>query len=160
MCTCSVSRTSDGFGFPFDYKPNGTSFGSKSKGKLSPQSYSIRCERKLKYSFLNEVSSVVLADYNCWGDMVIIFCGWAWSPFVVVKTEKLWILKDWNALNKNRLLNLVKSNEIRLYLPFFNSFGNERNSAWFWINRKMVNTIWFRIDLNKAFRHAETLYQT
>ena len=39
--------------FPFDFKPNGFPVGSKSKGKLSPRSYPIQCERKWKYSFLN-----------------------------------------------------------------------------------------------------------
>ena len=36
-----------------DVEPNGISFGSKSKGKLSPRSYPIQCERKWKYSFLS-----------------------------------------------------------------------------------------------------------
>ena len=39
--------------FPFDLEPNGIPFGSKSKGKLSPRSYLIQCERKWKYSFLS-----------------------------------------------------------------------------------------------------------
>ena len=43
-----------GDGFPFDFEPNGNPFGSKSKGKLSPRSYPIQCERKWKYSFLSE----------------------------------------------------------------------------------------------------------
>ena len=41
-----------GDSFPSDFEPNGVPFGSKSKGKLSPRSYSIQCERKWKYSFL------------------------------------------------------------------------------------------------------------
>ena len=43
-----------GDSFPFDFEPNGIPFGSKLKGKLSPRSYPIRCERKWKYSFLSE----------------------------------------------------------------------------------------------------------
>ena len=39
--------------FPFDFKPNGIPFGSKSKGKLSPRSYPIQCERNWKDSFLS-----------------------------------------------------------------------------------------------------------
>ena len=39
--------------FPFNLEPNGIKFGSKLKGKLSPQPYLIRFERKLKYSFLS-----------------------------------------------------------------------------------------------------------
>ena len=42
-----------GDSFPFDFEPNGTPFGSKSKGKLSPRSYPIQCERKWKHSFLS-----------------------------------------------------------------------------------------------------------
>ena len=40
------------FSFRF-YDPNGNSFGSKSKGKLSPRSYPIQYERKWKHSFLS-----------------------------------------------------------------------------------------------------------
>ena len=43
-----------GDSFPFDFELNGTPFGSKSKGKLSPRSSPIRCERKGKHSFLSE----------------------------------------------------------------------------------------------------------
>ena len=39
--------------FPFDFEPNGIPFGSKSKGKLSPRSCPIQCERIWKYSFLS-----------------------------------------------------------------------------------------------------------
>ena len=42
-----------GDSFPFDLEPNGFPFVSKSKGKLSPRSYPIQCERKWKYSFLS-----------------------------------------------------------------------------------------------------------
>ena len=38
---------------PFYYEPNGFPFGSKSKGKLSPRSYPIQCERKWKHSSLS-----------------------------------------------------------------------------------------------------------
>ena len=34
--------------FPLNFEPNRTPFGSKSKGKLSPRSYPIQCERKWK----------------------------------------------------------------------------------------------------------------
>ena len=44
-----------GDSFPFDFKPNGIPFSSKSKGKLSPPSYPIQCERKWKYSFLSKL---------------------------------------------------------------------------------------------------------
>ena len=35
-----------GDSFPFDFEPNGIPVGSKLKGKLSPRSYPIHCERK------------------------------------------------------------------------------------------------------------------
>ena len=44
-----------GDSFPFNFEPNGTQFGSKSKEKLSPRSYPIESERKGKYSFLSVV---------------------------------------------------------------------------------------------------------
>jgi len=34
-----------------------------------------------------------------------------------------------------------------MYLPFSDWFGTKRTSVWFQINRKMLNTIWFRVDL-------------
>ena len=37
--------------FPFDFEPNGITFGINSKGKLSPRSYPIQFERKWRCSF-------------------------------------------------------------------------------------------------------------
>ena len=37
-----------GDSFPFDFELNGDPFGSKAKGKLSPRSYPVHCERKCK----------------------------------------------------------------------------------------------------------------
>ena len=48
---------------------------------------------------------------------------------------------------RNLLEIILNQIEIRLYLPFFDWFGTNRTSVWFKINRKMVNTIWFRFDL-------------
>ena len=48
-----------GDSFPFDFERNGIPFGSKSKGKLSPRSYPIQCERNWKYSFLSVQRSEV-----------------------------------------------------------------------------------------------------
>ena len=42
-----------GDSFLFDSEPNGIPFSSKLKGKLSPRSYPIQCERKWKSSFLS-----------------------------------------------------------------------------------------------------------
>ena len=47
-------RYDHGGSFLFNFEPNGIPFGSKLKGKLSPRSYPIQCERKWKYSFLSE----------------------------------------------------------------------------------------------------------
>jgi len=44
---------------------------------------------------------------------------------------------------------LLNQPEIRWYLPFSNWFGSKRTSVWIQINRKMVNTIWFRVDLTR-----------
>ena len=41
----------------YDFEPNGIPFGSKSKGKLSPRSYPIQCERRWK-DRMNDVPSV------------------------------------------------------------------------------------------------------
>ena len=43
--------------FHFDLEPNGISFSSESIGKLSPRSYSIQFEIKLKYIFLSALLS-------------------------------------------------------------------------------------------------------
>ena len=52
-----------GDSFSFDFEPNGIPFGSKSKGKQSPRSYPIHCERKWKYCFLSvEGSSELVFD--------------------------------------------------------------------------------------------------
>ena len=42
---------------------------------------------------------------------------------------------------------LLNKSEIRLYLQYSDWFGSKRTSVWIQINRKMVNTIWFQVDL-------------
>ena len=42
-----------GDSFSFDFELNENPFSSKSKGKLSPRSCPIQCERKWKHSFLS-----------------------------------------------------------------------------------------------------------
>ena len=42
---------------------------------------------------------------------------------------------------------LLNQTKIRLYLPFSDWFGSKRKYVWIQINWKMVNTIWFRLDL-------------
>ena len=48
---------------------------------------------------------------------------------------------------KNLFEMLLDQTEIRLYLLFSGWFGTKRTSVWFQINRKMVNTIWYRFGL-------------
>ena len=50
-----------GDSFPFDSKPNGMSFGSKSKIKLSPRSYPIHFERKWKWILAGALLSYMVA---------------------------------------------------------------------------------------------------
>ena len=42
---------------------------------------------------------------------------------------------------------LLNQTEIRLYLPFSDWFGTKQTYVWFQINRRMINTIWFRFYL-------------
>ena len=67
-----------GNSFLFDFKPNGNPFGSKSKGKLSPRSYPIQCERKWKYSFISVGLSIqedsYIANKNV-SPIVLISCS-------------------------------------------------------------------------------------
>ena len=65
--------------FSFDSEPNGIPLGSKSKGKLSPRSYPIQCERNWKYSFLSvrgtgvEIPKQVQADPKFEVDILKLF---------------------------------------------------------------------------------------
>ena len=52
---------------------------------------------------------------------------------------------------RNLFETLSNQPEIRLYLPFFVWFRSKRTSVWFQINGKLVNSIWFRVDLT-SFR--------
>ena len=48
---------------------------------------------------------------------------------------------------RNLFQVLLNQTEIRLYLPFSDWFGAKRTSVRIQINRKMVNTIWFQVNL-------------
>ena len=65
-------RYDRGDSFPFDFEPNGSPFGSKSKRKLLPRSYPIQFERKWKYSFLSAVSYSYMHDlmYSIFRDIL------------------------------------------------------------------------------------------
>jgi len=46
--------------------------------------------------------------------------------------------------------NLIKSNRNQIvFTIFFGWFGTKQESVWFQINQKMVNTIWYRLDLTR-----------
>ena len=53
----------------------------------------------------------------------------------------------WYYAQKNIYEILLNRPEIRLYLSFSDGFGSKRTFVSIQINRKMVNTIWFRFDL-------------
>ena len=63
-----------GDSFPFDFEPNGIPFCSKLKGKLSPRSYPIQCERKWKDSFLS-VSDMFMGAQSLFKLKLIIVIG-------------------------------------------------------------------------------------
>ena len=54
---------------------------------------------------------------------------------------------------------LLNQPKIRLYLTFSDLFGTKQTLVWFQINWKLVNTIWFRVDLiifrKNSLRFAE-----
>ena len=54
--------------FSFDFDLNETSFGSKLKGKLSPRSYPIQCERKWNTSFLSVPDTRLVQTLKSAGD--------------------------------------------------------------------------------------------
>ena len=59
----------------------------------------------------------------------------------------MWALTGSSLHIEKYFRNVIKSNQNQIVLPFSDWFGTIRMSVWFQINRKMVNTIWFRFDL-------------
>ena len=49
---------------------------------------------------------------------------------------------------------LINQTKIRFYLAFSNWFGTKRTSVRFQINRKLVNTIWFRFDVIEFWKDS------
>ena len=74
-----------GDSFRFDFEPNGSPFGSKSKGTLSPRSYPIQCERKWKYSYISSTHSV----RTRYSDIGVGYC----STMPVHGARRVFILK-------------------------------------------------------------------
>ena len=54
-----------------------------------------------------------------------------------------------NTAQRNLFWILLNQTKIRVYLPFSDRFRTKRTSVVFRINRKKVNTIWFRFDLTR-----------
>ena len=79
-----------GDSFPIDFEPNGFSFGSESKGKLSPWSYPFQCERNWKYSFLSVLQrSQVYSHPRNWSLFVsrrLNYYGTTWNPLTITTT--------------------------------------------------------------------------
>ena len=80
-----------GDSFPFDFEPNGSPFGSKSKGKLSPRSYPIHCQRKRKYSFLSVLSlhdlSIMSSRPVKWLEPLSILDGYNYAPLKATSVQ-------------------------------------------------------------------------
>ena len=70
-------------------------------------------------------------------------CSYSFHPKNAPQVKKILAFHT----QKNLFEILINQPEIRLYLPFSDWFGIKRMSVWFQINRIMVNTIWFRVDL-------------
>jgi len=64
----------------------------------------------------------------------------------VVKNIVCLYISNWS-IQRNLSEILLNQHEIRFYLSFSDWYETKRPSVWFQINRKMVNTIWFRVDL-------------
>ena len=90
----------------------------------------------------------------------LIFCNiWRWNyGIIIVVNVETNNIQQWHSEAMLRKLQkcthrifffeiLLNQTEIKLYLPFSDWFGTKRTSVWFQINRKMVNTIWFRLEL-------------
>ena len=112
-----------GDNFPFDFEPNGIPSGWKLKGKLSPRSYSMQFERKLKSVFVSVQKSKEKH-----------------TKLFVSKTE----LRDSFAYAWMGFCFHSNSTE---YLCVWNFFciGTKRKSVWFQNKRRTVNTIIFPI---------------
>ena len=61
-------------------------------------------------------------------------------------------VKIW-CTRRNIFQILLNRTELRLYLPFSDWFETKRTSVWFQIDRKIVNTIWYRFDLIRSRKY-------
>ena len=84
--------------------------------------------------------------YSCGQPLVII--GWTCYLFSSIPSFASHVVYT----QKNLFEILLNQPEIILYLPFSNWFGSKRTSVWIQINRKMVNTIRFQVDLIRFWK--------
>ena len=97
-------------------------------------------------NFLSEV--IAVAQCCCWSRY--FFLKDFRTAFKLASIDNLKELRSSSKLmytQTNIFWILLNEPEIRLYLPFFDWFGTKRTSVWFQNNRKMVNTIWFWVDV-------------
>ena len=65
---------------------------------------------------------------------------------------------SWQQTQRNFSGVLLNQHEIRLHLPFSDWIGSKRSFVWIQINRKMVNKIWFRLDLIRFWKKLLCVY--
>ena len=61
---------------------------------------------------------------------------------------------SWRLHTETTFWNLNKSTRNQIIFTSFRLIGTKRTFVWFQINRKMINTIWFRVDLLIRFRKS------
>ena len=80
----------------------------------------------------------LLAQTGKWGN-------WTVRPTKLLSTRNR---RRWERYTKENLFEILwNESEIRSCVPFSDWFGTKRTFLWLQINRKMVNTISFRVDL-------------
>ena len=86
---------------------------------------------------VHAVKWVIVCDADCGGQQS------KWFIFMKIMPDRD---KKWRQSLGHREILLNQTN-IRLYIPFSDWFGTKETSVRSHINRKTVNTIWFRFDL-------------
>ena len=113
-----------GDSFPFDFEPNGIPFGSKSKGKLSPRSYSypIQSERKCKNSFLSvselhfpTIACVMKGPYEQYRSNIIRVNGLFWNLIFNASTKNTNHSVNNLLIQVSRIISLLFSLIIHLF---------------------------------------------
>ena len=60
---------------------------------------------------------------------------------------------QWFRTQRNIFEIFLNQPEMRLHLPYSDWFESKRTSVWIQINRKMVNTFWFQVDLIRFLKY-------